>query len=143
MSKIIMRSLKAWPTVAAFIAAYATTLPAGAQQPPRLEKLEEGEPPAVTIRKPEQERKITEKRAPGGKVKEVKVTTGKSTYYLKPNDPVGSGLPGDTQSNTTRPAQWEVLEFDASRTKEAKEAAETHTAPAPRPPQVPQPPAKK
>lgn len=142
-----MRSLKLLSLGAALVAANIISLPASAQQPsqqpPKLEKLEEGEAPAVTIRKPEQERKITEKRAPGGKVKEVKVTTGKSTYYAKPNDPAGSSLPGDAQSNTTRPAQWEVLEFDTSRSKEAKEAAATHTAPAPKPPAAPAAPAKK
>lgn len=136
-----MRSFKLLSLGAALVAANITSLPASAQQPsqqpPKLEKLEEGEAPAVTIRKPEQERKITEKRANGGKVKEVKVTSGKSTYYVKPNDPNGSSLPGDTQSNTTRPAQWEVLEFDTSRSKDAREAAETHTAPAPKPPEAP------
>lgn len=97
------------------IGAYAAPLLANAQQasappPPKLEKLEEGEPPAVTIRKPEGEKKITEKRKQG-KIKEVKVQTGKSTYYLKPNEPVGSALPGDAESSSNRGAQFQVLEF--------------------------------
>lgn len=112
-----MRTLKAWHIAAACVAAYAMPLLAAAQQPadapppPKMEKLEEGEAPGVTIRKPGQERKITEKRAPGGKVTETKVTSGKSTYYLKPNETPGT-VPGDTQSSANRGAQWEVGEFD-------------------------------
>lgn len=123
-----MRTNKVWHVAAAFIASYAMPLMAGAQQPPQLEKLEEGEPPAVTIRKPEQRNKIQEKRAPGGKVTEVKATSGGSTYVVKPNDPAGSALPGDTQSNTTRPAQWEVKDFDLGRPSDRKEAVEAATA---------------
>jgi hypothetical protein len=111
-----MRTNKLWFAIAASLASYAI-----AQEPPRLQKLEEGEPPAVTIRKPEQKSTIQEKRAPGGKVTEVKVTSGGSNYVVKPNDPPGSTLPGDTQANTTRPAQWEVLEFDLGRKAEQME----------------------
>lgn len=132
-----MRTNKVWHVLAASIASYAMPLVVNAQQPPKLEKLEEGEAPAVTIRKPEQKSKIQEKRAPGGKVTEVKVTSGRSTYVVKPNDPSGSALPGDTQSNTTRPAQWEVKEFDLGRTKEQKEAVAAD-APSPPPANAPQ-----
>lgn len=132
-----MRTNKVWHVLAASIASYAMPLVVNAQQPPKLEKLEEGEAPAVTIRKPEQKNKVQEKRAPGGKVTEVKVTSGRSTYVVKPNDPSGSALPGDTQSNTTRPAQWEVKEFDLGRTKEQKEAAAAD-APSPPPANAPQ-----
>lgn len=132
-----MRTNKVWHVLAASIASYAMPLVVNAQQPPKLEKLEEGEAPAITIRKPEQKNKVQEKRAPGGKVTEVKVTSGRSTYVVKPNDPSGSALPGDTQSNTTRPAQWEVKEFDLGRTKEQKEAVAADT-PSPPPANAPQ-----
>lgn len=95
--------------------------PADAPRPPQLQPLEEGEPPEVTIRPPEQQRRITETRAPGGKVTEVKVSTGGSTYVLKANDQAGSALPGDGQANAMRAAQWEVLEFDLRRTPEQKQ----------------------
>jgi hypothetical protein len=134
----IMRTIKLWPVFAACAALSATPLLAWAQQqrsdaptPPKLEKLEEGEAPAVTIRKPSQERKITEKRAPGGKVTEVKVSSGKNTYYVKPNDPAGSAVAGDMQSNEARPAQWEIMEFDLGRSKEAKQEQAEQTTPAP------------
>lgn len=127
-----MRTNKVWHVLTASVAALAIPLMADAQQPPKLEKLEEGEPPAVTIRKPEQKSKMQEKRAPGGKVTEVKVTSGRSTYVVKPNDPAGSSLPGDTQSSTTRPAQWEVKEFDLGRPKkEGEEAQAADTLPPP------------
>lgn len=123
------------------------TLPAGAQPqagtnasdaPPQLEKLEEGQAPAVTIHGSQPQTQITEKREQG-KVTSVKVTTGGSTYYLKPNDPAGSALPGDGQSDTTRGAQWKVMEFDLGRHPEAQQTGQTpDTVPPPA-----TPPAKK
>jgi hypothetical protein len=124
---------KAWRLVIAGIAIQAISLSATAQQPPRLEKLEEGEAPAVTIRKPDQKSRIQEKRAPGGKVTEVKVTAGGSSYVVKPNEGAGSAQPGDLQSNTIRPAQWEVKEFDLGRPK-TKEQEEAQAADVPAPP---------
>ncbi|HYC41873.1 MAG TPA: DUF2782 domain-containing protein [Noviherbaspirillum sp.] len=118
------------------IAIQAISLAASAQQPPKLEKLEEGEAPAVTIRKPEQKSRIQEKRAPGGKITEVKVTTGGSAYVVKPNEGAGSAQPGDLQSNTIRPAQWEVKEFDLGRPK-TKEQEEAQAADVPAPPAAP------
>lgn len=91
------------------------------QTPPVLEPLEEGEEPGVTIRKEDGEREITEKRQ-GGKVTEIKVKSGKSTYYLKPNDQAGSAQPGDAQGSLTRPPQWKVKEFELGAPKESREA---------------------
>ena len=89
--------------------------------PKKLEKLEDPEPPAVKIGKPQGEHKVTETRG-DGKVKEVKVETGKSTYYLRPNEQVGSALPGDTQATTNRGAEWKVMEFNlGSKDKKKKE----------------------
>jgi hypothetical protein len=133
-----MRTFTPGHFVLTAIAALAIPLQVNAQQPanpapppPQLEKLEEGEPPAVTIRPPENKSTITETRERGGKVREVKVTSGGSTYYLRPNDPAGSALPGDTQSNTTRAAQWEVGTFGGPEEAKAREAAEAKT---PQPP---------
>lgn len=134
-----MRTFEVRHVVIACIAAYAMPFqvwaqPAGsnAPPPPQLEKLEEGEAPAVTIRKPDQQNKITEKRAPGGKVTEIKVTSGKNTYYLRPNDSAGSAAPGDAESSPNRGAQWEVLKFDLGRrAREKKEAGAAEAAPLP------------
>lgn len=106
--------------------AVATPLWATAQQPPdtppKLEPLQEGEEPAVTIRKEDGERQVTETRK-NGKVTEIKVKSGKSTYYLKPNDQAGSAQPGDAQGNLTRPPQWKIKEFDLGPQNNAQEAA--------------------
>lgn len=87
-----------------------------AEAPPRLEKLQEGEQPGITISKPEGERKITQKREQG-RVTEVKVRSGKSEYYLKPNNPAGSALRGDAQSSEMRAPQWKIKEFDLGSKK--------------------------
>lgn len=118
-----MRLPSAWITVASALAACAMPLLVSAQQPPVMEKLEEGEPPAITISPPDTGKQITEKRQQG-KVTEVKVKSGKSTYYLKPVDPAGSAMRGDGQSDEMRAAQWPVLEFDLGlKKKKAAEAA--------------------
>jgi hypothetical protein len=109
-----MPTTKLWTIVALSVSAFAMMQFAHAQDagtpPPKLEKMEEGEPPSVTIRKPESDKKITETRKQG-KIKEVKVQRGKNTYYLKPNEPAGSALPGDAESSANRGAQWQVMEF--------------------------------
>lgn len=82
----------------------------------KLEKLEETDPPAVKIGKPPAEHKITETRDDSG-VKESKVETGLTTYYVRPNTQVGTAQPGDTQSTTNRGAEWKVLEFNLGEKK--------------------------
>lgn len=86
-------------------------------------RLEEGEAPAVTINPPSTEKKITEKKELG-KVKEVKVQTGRTTYFAKPNDTAGA-MRGDAQSDTSRPAQFQVGEFGPPKDKPVAEEAQT------------------
>lgn len=127
-------------------AALTASVSAGAQQsqpknqdappPPKMEKLEEGEPPAVNIREPKNKQTITERRSPDGQVKDVKVTKGKNTYTVKPNLRPGSALPGDAQSPQSRPAEWQVYEFkNKKKTKESEiqDAPPPALAPAPEP----------
>lgn len=144
-----MRTFKVWTIVALCVAACAVTPTVGAQQraedappPPQMERLEEGVPPAVTAPSAENNRSITEKREQG-KVILTEVKSGNSTYYLKPNAPVGSALPGDAQSNSLRAAQWKVLEFDWNRGPEAKKAAEPTALAPPPPPPTPTSPTEK
>jgi hypothetical protein len=132
--------------IAASVAICAMPLSVVAQQaqapsqvPPELERLEEGEAPAITIRRPESERQITEKRE-RGLVTEIKVQSGNGAYYLRPNQQVGSAVPGDTESNLTRAPQWQVLEFSTRRAKDAQETATQTPAP---PAAAPSSPAKK
>jgi hypothetical protein len=119
----IMRTFQLWPLVAACVA-FIGILPATAQQaasnaaPPQLEILEEGEEPAVTIRPPEQKQNISEKRAAGGRVTEIRVESGNSTYYMQPDQT------GGNQAGGLRAPQWEIFRFDLKRTDEAAKAAD-------------------
>jgi hypothetical protein len=111
---------------------------AEAPPPPQLERLEEGAAPAVTIPGGGQpERSITEKREQG-RVTEVEVRTGRSTYVVKPLSPAGSALPGDTQANTNRAAQFKVKEFDLSKPEDLRPQSQPQAPQAPAAP----PPAK-
>lgn len=113
-----------WLTAAASLPAFAQQR-ADAPPPPRLEKLEEGQAPAVTITPPSEKSTVTEKRAPGGKRTEVKVKTGKSTYRVQPAEEPGNAQQGDGQSIAAKPAQVEVMQFDMSgKRKLQKEPAE-------------------
>jgi hypothetical protein len=98
-------------------------------QPPKLEKLEEGEPSSLKIGKPAPQQKVTETRDDNG-VKEVKVQTGASTYYVRPNQEVGTSLPGDVQSVHNHGAEWKVFEFDlGSKNKSTEKSDEAGTPP--------------
>lgn len=95
-----------------------------APPPPELQTLDEGEPPAVTIKKPGEEQgggnSITERRDHGN-TKEVKVKSGPSTYYVKPQQQLGSSTAGDVQSGPPSGAQWQIKEFDWGGKKKPKE----------------------
>jgi hypothetical protein len=142
-----MRTFKLCHTIPACIAFFATPLVVHAQQqaanappPPQLERLEEGEASGVTIRGSGEQGRIVEKRAYGGRVTEVQVTSGKSTYYLKPNAPAGSAAYSDTQGNSLGAAQWRIGEFDLRRSDEAKTSEPAQGGPsAPPPPTGPIP----
>jgi hypothetical protein len=99
---------------------------AAAPEPPRLEKLEEGEAPAITIPGRQNEQQIEERRD-HGVVTSTKVKSGPSTYYVTPNKPRGSALPGDAQSTANQPAQWQIIEFHTKRRDQME--AESRTAP--------------
>ncbi len=72
-----------------------------------------------------------EERREQGRVTEVKVTSGSSTYYLKPNTPVGNSAPGDVTGSANRGPQWKVLEFDFGNTKKKPQDQEDAATPAP------------
>jgi hypothetical protein len=105
-----------------------------APPPPQLEPLEEGEPPSVTINPSssplDQPASVTQKRAPGGKVIETRVEKGGNTYYVMPGSQPGNPIKDDMQSNSTRPAQWEILQFGTDKDLN-KKAADSVNAPQP------------
>ncbi len=121
-----MRKFRLLP-FAAFMVAFA--IPAIAQEaaqtppPPQLETLDESEQPAITIRKPDTKNEITERREQG-RVTEVKVKSGGSTYYLKPKASTVSP-PNDAHGSDVSVPMWSVKEFDVGQ----KQESEKNTAP--------------
>ncbi len=119
--------------------AIAQTKPSEA--PPRLERIEEGSDTPVTIvPKREQQRQVRETKD-GGQVKEVQVKSGKSTYTMKGSNPGSVNETSVGTGSTLRPPQWQVLEFDLSKKKQAQRDEEAAAAAAAAPPaNVPPPP---
>ena len=116
--------------------ALAQTTPS--QAPPKLERIEEGSDTPITVTPPKSSKsKITEKKE-GGRVTEVTVQSGKSTYIMKPHVPAGNAQPGDGQTGAIRAPQWKVLEFDLGKKKKTDredDGASTEATPAkPAPP---------
>jgi hypothetical protein len=114
--------------------------------PPKMERVPEGsDTPITTVPTAPrgQAPKVVEKRQ-DGRVTEVQVTSGKSSYTMKANPPEAVSQPGDPASGGLRPPQWKVLEFDFGKKKQAADAAaaaEAAAAPPP-PPSAPAPAAK-
>jgi hypothetical protein len=135
------RITSVWKLLALVLLAHAGL--AQAQQtpgsaPPKLERVEQGSDTPITATPvaPQQRRdasKIVERRE-GGRVTEVQVTSGKSTYTMKANPPDAVSQPGDPASGTLRPPQWKVLEFDLGRKKQKDAADAAADAAAPPPP---------
>jgi hypothetical protein len=139
----MMRTSTLWQVLLLALCAHVgsagaqTPAQAPASTPPKLEKLEEvaDDPITVNAKPAAAEKKITEKRE-GGRVTEAKVKSGKSTYTIKPNNPVGSALPGDALGSANRGPQWTVMEFDIGKKKKKtpeEEAADTSVPPPPPP----------
>lgn len=104
-----------------------------APAPPKLEPIEDAGDSAITVTtQPGAERSITQKRELG-RVSEVKVTEGGSTYYLRPNTPAGTSVPGDATGSANRGPMWQIFEFGGSKPKSQEEDA----ASAPPPPPLP------
>jgi hypothetical protein len=123
-----MNKSKVWQLLTVCIASLATPMLVSAQQapqppktvappPPELQKLEEGEAPAVTVRKPGETPGDITQKTEQGRVTEIKVNSGGSTYYVKPQSTAGTLQPGD---GPVRGAQWQIKEFDMDH-KQRKE----------------------
>lgn len=128
-----MRTSKIWSLITITAAVFATPMVVNAQNapgndiappPPQMQRLEEGAAPEVTIRQPDTQKKITEKKSQG-RVTEVKVQTGRTTYYAHPNDPAGSAMRGDGQSDSSRPVQFQIGEFGPPKSQPAPEPVQT------------------
>jgi hypothetical protein len=135
----MMPTSKLWPVCALILlgqsalasaqTASPTVSPSAA--PPQLEQIEEGSDTPITApitinSKPAPKTQVSEHREQGN-VTEVKVTSGGSTYYLKPNSPT------DTTSSSNRGPQWRIMEFDlgSKKKKQSNEEVPEDTAPPP------------
>lgn len=88
--------------------------------PPKLERVDEGGDAPITVAPPKAGgSKVTEKRE-GGRVTEVQVKSGPSTYTMKPNTPAGNAQAGDATASGLRAPQWQVMEFDLSKKKKTE-----------------------
>ena len=104
------------------------------ERPPNLQKLDESSTGEITIKKPESNSKTVEKREQGV-VTDVQVQSGKSNYHLKQSADAGNAAPGDAQSNSVHPAQWQIKEFDwGHKARDAKSGDATQDAAPPPPP---------
>jgi len=129
---IMMRTSTFWqflalPLLAVSAIAGAQTPAKPSDAPPKLEQIEEVGDAPITVAPVAPRQQITEKRE-AGVVSEVKVSTGGSTYYMRP------GTPGDPTNSQLRGPQWKVLEFDLGKKKQKQrddDAADT----TPEPPQ--------
>lgn len=132
---IIMSKIKLLPIVFG-LASLLVTLPTCAQETekakasaPQLETLQNSEPPTITIRQPSTEgANITEKRV-HGVVKEIKVKTKGSTYYLKPRGAAATPPAAAHESEISVP-QWVIKEFDVGQNSGAA-TDKSKTAPTP------------
>ena len=117
--------------------ALAQTTPS--QAPPKLERIEEGSDTPITVTPPKSSKsKITEKKE-GGRVTEVTVQSGKSTYIMKPHVPAGNAQPGDGQTGAIRAPQWKVMEFDLGKKKKTEREDDSATDATPATPAKPAP----
>jgi hypothetical protein len=115
-------------------AGMATAQQKPSEAPPKLEVIEQGSDTPITVTPPKSAgTKITEKKE-GGRVTEVKVKSGNSSYTMKPNVPAGNAQPGDAQSSAFRAPQWTVLEFDLNKKKKTDRENVPEAADAPPPP---------
>ncbi len=136
----MMRTSTYWKVLVLSLLAQAASVGAQAPSPapPQLEKIEGlSNTPSTVTTTPDNANKITETKVQG-RVTEVQVKSGKSTYYLKPNTPAGSALPGDGLGSANRGPQWKVMEFDLGKKKktQSEQDAAGHVPP---PPQLPTP----
>ena len=67
--------------------------------------------------------KQTEQVTQNGGQTEVKVTNSVGTYIVKPNQSVGTSLPGDASSNSNNPVQWVIKSWGGSKDTENKDDA--------------------
>lgn len=92
--------------------------PPPSDAPPQMEPLDEGDPAVTTQSK--NKVKQTQVTTQNAGQTEVKVTNSVGTYIVKPNQNVGTSLPGDAQSNSNNPVQWVIKSWGGSKDTDVK-----------------------
>ena len=95
--------------------------PPPSDAPPQINPLVEDNQ-AVTNTKPEKAKQIVQTSQTGGQT-EVRVTNDIGTYIVKPNQNIGTSLPGDGQSNSNNPVQWVIKSWGGSKDTGTKDDA--------------------
>ena len=106
--------------------------PPPSDAPPKMDPLDEGDPAVTNLNK--NRVKQTETTTQTGQQTEVRVTNAVGTYIVKPNQNVGTSLPGDAQSNSNNPVQWVLKSWGGSKDTETKDEAPPVLQPNPNPP---------
>ena len=106
--------------------------------PPKLERIEKDSDTPITVAPPQRSGADINEKRDGGRVTEVQVTTGGSSYTMKGAEPGSVAQTGDATGSTLRPPQWKVMEFDFFKKKQKEgEEADAGKASAPPPPPPP------
>lgn len=127
-----MRLSTIWPVLILALG-NAAQAQAPSAAPPKLDKIDEIDTPITVTNKPK-EKAVNEKRDNSGRVTEVKVKSGPSSYTVKPNNTsTSTALPGDAAGMANRGPQWTVMEFDLGKkkTKQKDDEGDDNTPPPP------------
>ena len=136
-SKLILILQATLFTGAALIAAANWAAePVPSDAPPKTDPLDDGDTTVTHLKS--NKVKQTEQTCQTGGHLEVKVTNSVGTYIVKPNQSVGTSLPGDASSNSNNPVQWVVKSWGGSRDTENKDDVPPTLQPNPNPNPTPQ-----
>lgn len=106
--------------------------PVPSDVPPKVNPVDEGDQAVTNLKL--NKIKQTEHITQTGQQTEVKVTNSVGTYIVKPNQNVGTSLPGDASSNSNNPVQWVVKSWGGSKDTENKDEVPPTLQPNPNPP---------
>jgi hypothetical protein len=106
--------------------------PPPSDAPPKVDPLDDTDPAVTNL--PKQKVKQTIQTTQQGEQTEIKVTNDVGTYIVKPNEKVGTSLPGDAQSNSNNPVQWVVKSWGGSKNSDKADDAPPTLQPNPNPP---------
>ncbi|MCD6027452.1 MAG: hypothetical protein K0R08_1971 [Solimicrobium sp.] len=93
------------------------------EAPPQMDNLSEEEPAVTKSRKEKVPQTI--QTSQHGQQAEIRVTNEIGTYIVKPNQTIGTSLPGDAQSSSNNPVQWILKSWGGSKNTDPTAAPPT------------------